>query len=119
PGSLQQIYVAGRDTFLNELLEVVGAENVITVTSPRYPLITRETIITLNPDIIIDTAISDNASTESLHLTMSAWQSLPLVKAVSEKKIYVIRDKFFTIPAPDSIIRSVELLYNLIWQKKD
>lgn len=119
PGSLQQIYIAGRDTFLNELLEIVGAENVITVTSPRYPLITRETIITLNPDIIIDTAISDSATTEAIHLTMNAWQSLPLVKAVKEKKIYIIRDKFFTIPAPDSIIRSVELLYNLIWQKKE
>ena len=114
PGSLQQIYAAGKNTFINELLEIVGAQNVIHSRIPRYPIISRESIIALNPDIIIDTAVADNPTSRSLAITKNVWQTLPQVSAVKNQRVYVIKERYFTIPAPESIIRSLKLLHSLI-----
>lgn len=114
PGALQQIYAAGKNTFISELLEIVGAKNVIQSSIPRYPIISKETIVALNPDIIIDTAVMDNPTTQAILVTKKVWQTLPEVNAVKNQKVYVIKEKCFTIPAPESIIRSLSLLHSIV-----
>lgn len=53
PGSLSGIVVAGPGSFADELLAAVGARNAITG-SVRYPKVSRESLIELSPDVIID-----------------------------------------------------------------
>ena len=115
PNSLQQIYAVGRSTYMNELLDIVGAENVVSVSTPQYPIISRESIISFNPDIILDTAVGDDATTESLLRIRNIWNDLPRVDAVKNNRVFVIKEKFLTIPAPRSIQQSLALLYDLIY----
>ncbi len=44
------IMVAGTDTFIHNMLKIAGFENAIV--SPRYPTISKDEIIQLNPDIV-------------------------------------------------------------------
>jgi ABC-type Fe3+-hydroxamate transport system substrate-binding protein len=45
--------VAGHDTFINEMLNVCGLENVFTDKDSRYPEITNEELIAANPQLIL------------------------------------------------------------------
>jgi iron complex transport system substrate-binding protein len=114
PDALQQVYSAGPTTYLNELLTIVGGTNVITAKTPQYPIISQETIVGQNPEIIIDTALSDIATTDAIANTMEIWKTLPRVDAVKSGKVYIINKPFLTIPGPESIIKSLDYLSLLI-----
>ncbi|MCW3086470.1 MAG: transporter substrate-binding protein [Bacteroidetes bacterium] len=45
--------VAGHDTFINQMLNVCGFENVFTNRASRYPEITNEELISANPSIVL------------------------------------------------------------------
>jgi len=48
----EPIMAAGKDTFINEMLHKAGFDNAITSPTARYPELTTEDIISLNPDFI-------------------------------------------------------------------
>lgn len=48
-----EIYTVGTNTFMNEMLEIINAENI--VTEEGWPVISEEAIIERNPDVIIAT----------------------------------------------------------------
>lgn len=54
PGLLTDLTVAGPSTYLGELLQVAGGENALTATVIPYPRISLETVVRLNPDVILD-----------------------------------------------------------------
>lgn len=49
---------AGPASFLGELLVAAGARNAITAPQPAYPQLSREQLLALQPDVIIDAATS-------------------------------------------------------------
>lgn len=86
----QPIRAAGKNTFINELLEIAGAENVIKTTIYQYPPVEDEQIIASDPDVIIETADSPEdlkrlqATAEEFY---GRFESIPAVK---NKRIFVI-----------------------------
>lgn len=48
-----EVYAAGKNTFIDEMLQIINAEN--TVTEEGWPKLDSETIIKRNPDVIITT----------------------------------------------------------------
>jgi len=52
--SLSRMYVAGKETFYDELIELAGGVNACTETSQKYPEISPEGLAVMNPDVIID-----------------------------------------------------------------
>jgi len=53
------LLVAGRNTFINELIELVGGQNAIGDTIGQYPLVDTEQILSCQADIIIQSAMGD------------------------------------------------------------
>jgi ABC-type Fe3+-hydroxamate transport system substrate-binding protein len=47
------LMVAGRDTFINDMLERCGFENALTDPLSRYPEITEQELIQLNPELVL------------------------------------------------------------------
>jgi ABC-type Fe3+-hydroxamate transport system substrate-binding protein len=52
--SLSRMYVAVKETFYDELIELAGGVNACTETSQKYPEISPEGLAVMNPDVIID-----------------------------------------------------------------
>lgn len=52
--SLSRMYVAGRGTFFDELIERAGGINACGETAGRYPEISPEGLAVMNPDVVID-----------------------------------------------------------------
>ncbi|WP_077210566.1 ABC transporter substrate-binding protein [Bacillus dakarensis] len=78
------IYVAGSNTFMDEILTIINAENAVGDLE-GWPKINEETMIERNPDIIITTYGHYTENPVELVLKRDGWQD---VNAVKNKQVY-------------------------------
>ncbi len=82
--------VAGRSTFINEMIELAGGENAIGPTLHVYPPIGGEQVIASAPDVIIEPDMIGGDLAEQRVQALSYWSKYPTVPAVANGRIYVI-----------------------------
>lgn len=103
-----EIFTTGQGTFMNEMLEKVGAIN--TVTEDGYPTLNEEAVIESNPDVIIvNYSYIENAVDQVLQ--RSAWNE---VTAVKEAQVYQVNEDLVSRSGP-RIIEGVEELAKTIY----
>lgn len=104
--SVQPLLVAGRNTFIHELLEAAGAVNLAAYARGNYPAYSRETVIANNPDVILVTsdAVADASSLTRL---FPEWQ---IVAAVRHRRIHRVESNLVTRPGP----RALDALESLV-----
>ncbi len=96
-GYITQINAVGRDGFYNQLIEAAGGENVYTGSLP-FPRLSREAVIFLNPDVIIDVIPTH----EDLEAVRRDWETLRNVNAIRNNRLYFLTDVADTVPGPRS-----------------
>jgi iron complex transport system substrate-binding protein len=94
-----RIMVAGRGTFVDELLTVAGAENAYPDRA-NWPSIGPQQVVALAPDVVIINAAGDDAPADRIDGIRRAWQSLPSVPAVASGRVHVLTESYLTIPGP-------------------
>jgi iron complex transport system substrate-binding protein len=97
-GYIAEINAIGRDGFYNELIETAGGINAYRGNLP-FPRLSRESIIFLNPDVIID-VIPNAVDLESVRRD---WESLTSVSAVRDKRLFLFAGGADTVPGPRSM----------------
>jgi iron complex transport system substrate-binding protein len=86
----ESLRVAGRETFLNEILEAAGGENAIGKTLQQYPSISTEELISCGAEVIIQSAMSkENLEIQQKHAELF-WSKYPNLPAVKHNRIYVL-----------------------------
>ncbi|HSD86124.1 MAG TPA: helical backbone metal receptor [Kofleriaceae bacterium] len=91
-GGLGNLVAAGPGSWVDELLAVVGGDNVLAASGVRYPKISVEEVLRGQPEVILD--ISYAARKE-----ISAWDQLD-VPAVKTQKVRALSDAFLLGPSP-------------------
>ena len=86
----EPLRVAGRDTFVNEMLEVAGGENAIGRTVHKYPPIGAEQVIVCGADVIIEPAMAREDLARQQNRALQYWSKFENLPAVANKRIYVI-----------------------------
>jgi iron complex transport system substrate-binding protein len=86
----EPLRVAGRDTFINEMIELAGGENAIGPTLHKYPPIGAEEVITARPEVIIEPDMLPGALDEQRRQALSYWSRYANLPAVVAGRIYVI-----------------------------
>ncbi|MCL5282719.1 MAG: helical backbone metal receptor [Planctomycetes bacterium] len=86
----EPLRVAGRDTFVNEMIELAGGENAIGPTLHKYPPIGAEEVIAAQPEVIIEPAMLPGALDEQRRQALSYWSRYANVPAVADGRICVI-----------------------------
>jgi len=71
-GGLGNLVAAGPGSYVDELLAVVGGDNVLAGTGVRYPKISTEEVLRAKPEVILDLSGNDTAAWTSLGLTANA-----------------------------------------------
>ena len=100
-GSLRGLYAAGQETYLSEILNLCGAENVFADVDLRYFDVSQEDLIARNPDLILELRIVDQAKRAAMRQSqLRDWQQLPVLQAVKSQQIYLLMERFFLIPGP-------------------
>lgn len=87
----EPLRVAGRDTFVNEMIELAGGENAIGPTMHKYPPIGAEQVIACDADVIIEPAMAQEDLTAQQNGAIGHWSKFKNLPAVADGRIYVIR----------------------------
>ncbi|MDR3605844.1 MAG: cobalamin-binding protein [Oligoflexia bacterium] len=98
------LIVAGRGTFLNDAIELVGAKNVFADLALPYPRPGAEEAVQRNPDVII---VGSEQEAEK-------WRRFPQLKAVANRQVKVVRSDALLRPSP-SILRGIVELERAIF----
>jgi iron complex transport system substrate-binding protein len=86
----QPLRVAGRDTFINEMIELAGGENAVGPTVHKYPPIGAEQVYACRADVIIEPTMGQKDPTAQQDSAIEYWSRFKNVPAVANKRIYVI-----------------------------
>ena len=97
-GEITRIYCASKKSFYNDLLNAACMENVLKDSTMTYPEISSEGIIRMQPEIIIDFAMSQQEI--PVDRLKFDWKSIPMLPAVKNNMIFCISDDYATIPGP-------------------
>lgn len=82
--------VVGIKTFVNEIIDLAGGQNVIAPTGDQYPAIGTETILTSGAEVIIQSAMGTEDITKQQETADKFWSRFANLPAVKDKKVYVI-----------------------------
>jgi iron complex transport system substrate-binding protein len=94
-----RIMVAGRGTFVDELLTTAGAENAYPEKAD-WPTVGPQQVIAMAPDVVIINATGEDAPPDRVEAIRRAWQSLTSVPAVARGRVHILTETFLTIPGP-------------------
>jgi len=94
-----QVIIAGSAGFHRELVEMIGARNAYQG-SVAFPMLSREKLIELNPDVIIDLVNTETWNKLGKQRLLSQWHSYQELKAVSNQRVIIIHGDQHLIPGP-------------------
>jgi iron complex transport system substrate-binding protein len=109
--TLRGIYASGAVGFLHDMLDAAGGTNVFADVKRQSIQTTSELAVARAPDVIIEIGV-DTASTSGRNLR--AWETLPSIPAVRNKRIYQLRGDGMMNPGPRisaSVRRMAEVLH--------
>lgn len=93
-GGLGNLVAAGPGSWVDELLAVVGGDNVLAASGVRYPKISLEEVLTGDPEVIIDLSYDENLARKA-----AAWKSVD-VTAVRSGRVRAMNDDYLKAPSP-------------------
>lgn len=106
---VQNAWVAAPGSLCDDLLSRAGGVNVITDSSHGpYPEISREGILDLDPDVILDLMSPNSRPAVSPQVLLRDWKSMTPLRARREKKIFILQESWLVIPGP-RVVRSLEV----------
>jgi ABC-type Fe3+-hydroxamate transport system substrate-binding protein len=117
PGTLADLVGVGSGSYLNELIEVAGGINVLAIPGqPAYPTISMETVLRLNPDVIVDTV--DMGETEADRrqrqpINARLWSAYPMLTAVRTNRLYAATTDALVVPGP-RVVEAAEWIAALL-----
>ncbi len=94
---VEPLRVAGRNTFINELIELAGGENAIGPTIAQYPSISSEELLACGAEAIIQSAMGTDNIAGQQQAAETFWSKFAALPAVKNNRIYVIE--------PDTTLR--------------
>jgi iron complex transport system substrate-binding protein len=89
---LGNLVAVGPGSWVDELLAVVGGENVLAPSGIRYPKISLEEVLRAQPDVILDITFAGEKS-------IAAWNEVD-VPAVKQGRVVALFQPYLTAPSP-------------------
>lgn len=90
PGTIRDIYTATRGSYIDELIQIAGGDPVAPPGDQGYGKITKEAVLSLNPEVIIDMVQGSKGKFGEDPITV--WNELAEVEAIRNKRIYPMTD---------------------------
>ena len=102
PGLLTNLIVAGPSSYLSELLQIAGGANVLAGEAMEYPHISLETVVRLNPDVILDMSLMGESTEPRIHeeRLRQAWLSRRELSAVKNSMVFGLVSETLVTPGP-------------------
>ena len=102
-GNLHNIMVAGNNTFLDQIWQLVGGKNIYVDLASHYGAINLESLLLRNPEVIIEVNLDQSRSVSRSEVT-SEWDILEEIQAVKNGNIFVVNGNHTLIPGPRMVM---------------
>lgn len=112
-GTLQDVYITGNDGHIDRIIELAGGVNAYRDGQARFPVVSQEGILKINPEVVIDLAYALAGKDADQAKIRADWQCLAEVDAVRKNQVYLVADHYATVPGPRFIL-FVEKLARLL-----
>jgi iron complex transport system substrate-binding protein len=99
-GSMSGLTTIGGDTFLSELIHIAGGKNIFDDIKQFYPQISKESLLKLQPEIIIEPIPEELISDEYIEQRRSDWNVFSSLPAVKNNHIYFPSQEGLFIAGP-------------------
>ncbi len=106
---LNNLFTVGNKSFLSEMLDVAGGENIFGDQATDYFEASKESVVLRAPDIIIEFHAGENLSKEELQRYRDDWNALPSLPAVEHDRIYMFEDSYALRPGPRIALIAVQM----------
>ncbi len=103
------IVTAGSRTFIHELITIAGGVN-LGAGEVDYPRVSWEKVLSLDPEVVVVTAMGGKQKPEQLK---AQWQQWPQLAAVRSGRVHVVNDNLFDRPTP-RLIDAMEALLRIL-----
>jgi iron complex transport system substrate-binding protein len=113
-GGIGSLWAAAGDTFYDDVLDVAGGVNAIAEGTIRYPEFSREGLLAVDPDVILDVLADGDAREVTAAEAAADWSAVSDLRAVREGRVHILLDDFVVIPGPrivDTVKTVAELLH--------
>ena len=103
-----EVFISGRDGFYDDLIVLAGGVNAYRQETLKFPAISDEGLVRLDPDVIIEMVpdLQGQSDKESL---MSIWRARRGVRAVREGQVHILGEDYVVVPGP----RFIDLLEDI------
>ncbi len=110
---MEPLRAVGRDTFINELIEIAGGENAIGPTVFEYPQLSTEQLLGCQAEVIIQSVmVKENLAAEE-KIAKEFWQRMPSLPAVKNQRIYLC-DSDATLRLGPRITEAIDYIAKLL-----
>jgi iron complex transport system substrate-binding protein len=99
-GRVGTLWAAGADTFYNDIIEFAGGANAIAEGAIRYPELSVEGLLAIDPDVILDVLADSGARDLSAGVAAADWRTLGDLRAGRDGRIHVVMDDYVVVPGP-------------------
>jgi iron complex transport system substrate-binding protein len=98
--TLQQMYVAGGQGFLHEMLESAGGANVFADIHRESVQPSHETLLVRRPDVVLEIRAEGLLAPDELRQEQDVWSALPSMPAVRNRRIHILNGPYLVVPGP-------------------
>jgi iron complex transport system substrate-binding protein len=122
PGTLTDLVAVGPGSYINDLIEIAGGKNVLAIGGqPEYPRISMETVLRLDPDVIVDTV--DMGETEAERrlrqpINERLWSAYGTLTAVRTRRLHAATTDALVVPGP-RVVDAAEWVAALLRERSD
>lgn len=104
PGRLEGMIAVGKGSFLNEVIRIAGGRNVLADSPVAYPRISLETVLRLDPDVIVDMgdmAVTTGVTEQHIRSVLKLWEAQSgSVRAAARSQVHAVAADIFVVPGP-------------------
>ncbi|HQA47569.1 MAG TPA: ABC transporter substrate-binding protein [Bacillota bacterium] len=112
-GAAPYIYSFGTGVFLNEMIEIIGAENAL-ADQAGWISVSEEVILSKNPDVILTNVNYIEDPVQEIK-SRSGWDA---IKAVKEDRVYYIDNMASSLPN-HNIVKALEEMIAAVYPERD
>ncbi len=103
PGRLAELVVAGRGSYLEEVMALAGGKNIFGDTLAQYSKVTVEELLARNPEVIVDMgemAETVGVTEQAKRAVVALWGRYPSLAAVRQRRVFAVASDIFVVPGP-------------------
>ncbi len=116
-GSLTDLVAVGPGSYINDVIDIAGGQNVLAIQGqPEYPKISMETVLRLDPDVIVDTVDMGETDAERRQrqpINEKLWAAYPMLTAVKSRRVHAATTDALVVPGP-RVVEAAEWVASLL-----